>query len=222
MEERMSYLLVGLGLADTAVAPQAGYCENYLSTTQAEASTVQEGSNEGVTANGCVSLTSGTENVLLLFKMDGDHYGFQDISEVLVEQTSPNDATEVAQIVERAKTVLGLNNVQLAKIVGVSRPSLYNHISGKEQPKSMEGYTKLYTLLSRIDEEVSGDISSGIKSVLVDGKTLLSRLKFADFDEDEFVGAAQTIAKRMDAKSGSTSISNSRQKSVTRSLGSMG
>jgi DNA-binding phage protein len=219
MEERMSYLLVDL--APKAVAPQAGYCGNYLST-QAEASTVQEASNESATAIGFASLTSGTENVLLLFKMDGDHYRFQDICEVQVEQTGPNGVIEIAQIVERAKTVLGLNNVQLAKIVGVSRPSLYNHISGKEQPKSMEGYTKLYTLLSRVDEEVGGNISSGIKSVLVDGKTLLSRLKFADFDEDDFIRAAQTVAKRMDAKSGSTSISNSRQKSVTRYLGSMG
>lgn len=220
MEERMtSYLLAGL--AATAASPHVGYCENYLAI-QTEASTVQVASKEGGTAYGCASLDNGTENVFLLFKMDGDHYTFQNTSEAQVEQTSTDDVTEVAQIIEQGKTVLGLNNVQLAKVVGVSRPSLYNHISGKEQPKSMEGYTKLYALLSRINEEVNGDISSGIKSVLVDGKTLLNRLKFADFDENEFVSAAQIVAERMEAKSGSTKISNSKQKSVTRSLGNMG
>lgn len=81
---------------------------------------------------------------------------------------------------------------------------------------------KLYALLSRIEAEVNGRISSGIKSVLVDGKTLLNRLKSTDFNEDDFVSAAQIVAERMEAKSGSTNISNSRQKSVTRSLGNMG
>jgi hypothetical protein len=220
MEERMASNLLN-GTAAKSAPPHIGYFKNYLAT-QTEASTLQPIVKECGTEYGFASLTNGAVNMLLLFKMDGGHYKFQNTSEAQVEQTSSNDVIEVAQIVDQAKTVLGLNNVQLAKVVGVSRPSLYNHISGKEQPKSMEAYTKLYALLSRINEEVSGDISSGIKSVLVDGKTLLNRLTFSDFDEDKFVSAAQIVAERMEARSGSTKISNSKQKSVTRSLGNMG
>lgn len=130
MEDRMSYLLAGLA---TAVSPQVGYCD--YSTTQAEVPAVEVVSNEDGTTKdiyGCASVTSGTENVLLLFKMNGDHYSFQNVGDVQAEQTVPNDVIEIAQIVDQAKSVLGLSNVQLAKIVGVSRPSLYNHISGKE------------------------------------------------------------------------------------------
>lgn len=126
-------------------------------------------------------------------------------------------------VVQSAKRVLGLTNVQIAKFAGVSRPSLYNHLSGKETPKSLNGYMALSQLISRIKVEIGIEFGSGMKSFLVKGQTLQSRLKQGLFDEEEFVSAAKEVAKMMASrKLKSTKIPSTVQRAVTRSLGSLG
>ena len=39
----------------------------------------------------------------------------------------------VKEMVEKIRSIFGLNAIQVANLVGVSRPSLYNHISVKEK-----------------------------------------------------------------------------------------
>ena len=43
----------------------------------------------------------------------------------------------IKDIVDKARDVFGLSAIQVANIVGVSRPSLYNHMSSKEIPKDI-------------------------------------------------------------------------------------
>jgi hypothetical protein len=129
---------------------------------------------------------------------------------------------DVAQMVHFSKSVLGLTFVQLASIVGVSRPSLYNHISGKETAKSLDGYEYLYNLADRIKSEVVGDISAGIKTVLVDGETLLSRLKRNDVDEESFLAAAQIVAEKLLSKKKRDASGDSDQRYISKSLTKLG
>ena len=133
-----------------------------------------------------------------------------------------DSAVEIAEIVDRAKSVLGLSVIQIAEFVGVSRPSLYNHMSGKEEPKSLAGYDKLHQLTIRIEQEV-GDVSRGLKSVLVNGETLLSMLKSTELEEESFISAAKLVAQKLSLRGeASPSSGHSTSKHIVRSITKLG
>jgi len=114
---------------------------------------------------------------------------------VLSEQQ--NEALDVADMVARVKVVFGLNGVQMAQAVRISRPSLYNHLKGMDCDQSIERYNVLYSLANEVSELVCMDIRRGLKSVLVDGKTLLSYLKEEELNREKILEVSQLIAQKI-------------------------
>lgn len=121
----------------------------------------------------------------------GDEYKLHvPISHSLEQAPAP---LTISEIVEKIRSVFGLNAVQTANLIGVSRPSLYNHISEKEQPKSVEAYNKVYELALLVEDNITVNLKQGLKTVIVEGKTLLQHLKQQPLDADKIVSVAQQI-----------------------------
>lgn len=106
-------------------------------------------------------------------------------------------ALNVNDMVARVKEVFGLNGVQMAQAVRISRPSLYNHLKGMDCDQSIERYTALYTLSNEVSDLVDTDIRKGLKSVLVEGKTLLSYLKEEDLNREKVLEVSKLIAQKI-------------------------
>jgi hypothetical protein len=104
---------------------------------------------------------------------------------------------KVSDMVDKIKSVFGLNAVQVAAVIGVSRPSLYNHIADKELPVSIQPYQDAYDLAMKVNTIVCVSLKPGIKSVLVDGKTLLAHLKDKNRSEDRILHVAQEVSKKI-------------------------
>lgn len=133
---------------------------------------------------------------------------------------STSETISVTDVVNTVKDVFGLNNVQIADLVGVSRPSLYNHLSGKEDPKSMDEYLKIWQLAVDVRGAVPSDIKAGLKSILVNGKTLLTHLKDGERSQVNIISICQQIADKL-LDVGTRTPSASEQKRAVRSHSTM-
>ncbi len=167
-----------------------------------------------------LSECSDQGNQSALIKHDDNVYFFDNFS-----QKSQNPTTEsvpvsltVKEMVQKIKSVFGLNNVQIAGIIGVSRPSLYNHIAGKETPVSLDSYKALYDIAVQVENKTKGPLKPGLKSILVNGKTLLAYLKERNVEPEKIVYAAQEVSKRLSGNTGKTTIPISKQRETSRRL----
>jgi len=130
-----------------------------------------------------------------------------------------NSTITVKEMVDKIRSVFGLNAVQVASLVGISRPSLYNHISEKENPKDLNAYKKIYDLALRIETEVSDDLKRGLKTVLVEGKTLLQHLKQRPLDADRIIFVAKQVQSKLSTSEKSASnLSTSEQRIKSRTI----
>jgi DNA-binding CsgD family transcriptional regulator len=129
---------------------------------------------------------------------------------------TPITALNPRDMVQKIKAVIGLNNVQIADILRISRPSLYNHLSEKGAPESLEGYQNLYEIARQI-EALGVDIKPGLKSILVEGDTLLSHLK-RGADQEKIYQISSIIAKKLASASSTTSPSVEDQRRLSREL----
>lgn len=172
-------------------ADQYGYATTAFSTSARNASHV---------------VSYEAENLLQVFPSDknfSDYIqskdgGYQLLYELPgAEQIAASAAVSVADMVSKIKDVFGLSVIQIAELVGVSRPSIYNHISGKESAKFLDSYKKYFDLADLVQAQVKGDVKSGLKSVLVDGKTLLTHLKSANFTSNEIVEVCHKVADKV-------------------------
>jgi len=132
-----------------------------------------------------------------------------------------NIALDVTDIVARVRQVFGLNAVQMSQVVRVSRPTLYNHLKGKDCDQSLSRYQELYALANHVDELLGVDIRKGLKSVLVDGKTLLSNLKEEKLDHKKILEVSHLIANKL-ASSTDNGISVKDQIRSSRSVSHFG
>lgn len=91
--------------------------------------------------------------------------------------TTPSETPAVTadDMISKVQKVFGLKVSQLADILQISRPSVYNHKAGKES-ESNEDYLKLYKLALEA-EKIRPSFAQNLKNILVDGKTLLKHLK---------------------------------------------
>jgi hypothetical protein len=108
-----------------------------------------------------------------------------------------NTALDVADIVTRVRQVFGLNAVQMSQAVRISRPTLYNHLKGNDCEQSLARYQELYRLANTVNKQLDTDIRKGLKSVLVDGKTLLSYLKEEKLDHSKILEVSTLIANKL-------------------------
>ena len=108
-------------------------------------------------------------------------------------------------------------------MVKVSRPSLYNHISEKEIPKSIDDYQSIYELALLVENSIHMDIRLGLKSVLVNGRTLLGYLKASPKDHARIVEVCNVIAEKLaERKAPESQISSEQQRIASRAVTRIG
>lgn len=100
----------------------------------------------------------------------------------------------VSDMIECIKSTFGLNPAQLATILGVSRATIYNHMSNKNS--NVMVYADLYHISKKINHEF-GSVGNGLKSISVDGKSLLKHLESSYTDSGKIFKVAQTVASRI-------------------------
>ena len=99
-------------------------------------------------------------------------------------------------MVKHIKAILGLNVHQIAKLVGVSRATLYNHIQNAKSGE-VDRYRPLYAISLAVEEKVPGGIKRGLKNILVENKTLLRHLQDDLSDPDRMAKLAVEVDSKL-------------------------
>lgn len=127
----------------------------------------------------------GILNNIYVIKLKLENNTASDNSDQATENiTKKDDAVSVKDMVDNITNVFDVKISSLAKILGVSRGTIYNHIAGKHEHSDIE----IYKRFNHISEEVRKSckpehIRKGLKSVLVDGRTLLAHLQYETNDK---------------------------------------
>lgn len=125
--------------------------------------------------------------------------GWQDCQSNLVLEGRGEDLEPVSvdDMVQLIKEVFGLSAVQVANILGISRPALYNHLSGKEAPRDLSSYEALFHTAHQVWSSIGRTLKPGLKSYLVDGKTLLGHLNESFRNTELIVDYARKIDQKL-------------------------
>lgn len=124
-------------------------------------------------------------------------YMFQDeISDV--DNSNVSVAT-TPELINKIREVFGINPTQLSKIVDVSRATIYNHMKSEAGAGSVETYQELYHLAIKVEAKY-GDVSGGLKSVLVEGKSLLKHLQRKNLSEEYLLAVVDQVVEKMPVK----------------------
>ncbi len=140
-----------------------------------------------VRANACFEpLTAKKDNIVI--RENIYHINEDAQCEIQVSVMQPEgEAISVEDMVNNITRVFDVKITHLAKILGVSRGSVYNHVSGKEIPADIEIYQRLDNLAGRVSRQCNIEhIRNGLKSVLVSGRTLLYHLQHEKDEEGIF------------------------------------
>lgn len=122
-------------------------------------------------------------------------------------------------LINKIKDVFGLNPTQLSKIVDVSRATIYNHMKLETGTGSVETYQGLYKLALTVEAK-HGNISNGLKSVLVNGKSLLKHLQRKDLDNEYLLAVIDQVVEKMPVKQkNQLSYLEQRKANISSSLG---
>jgi hypothetical protein len=128
------------------------------------------------------------------------------------EQIRQPQAINLADMVSKARFVLGISAAQLANIVGVARPTLYAHLSSSRGTENVKQYESIYQLAMSVESMVAPTIKPIIKSVLVEGKTLREWLSSCFDNHEEFIRLARKGQERVGQGKSKRSVSLSLQK----------
>ncbi|EJV9471545.1 hypothetical protein N7936_000315 [Cronobacter sakazakii] len=101
----------------------------------------------------------------------------------------------VADMVGKIKKVFGLSTASVAAMVGVSRATIYNHISCSSKVDVNE-YLNLFYLAKDVEEK-GYNVSRGLKSVSVEGKTLLKHLSTPPFEHEKLINICGVISTKL-------------------------
>ena len=98
-----------------------------------------------------------------------------------IEKTTSNavivNAISVASVkdmVEIIQKIFGLNLSQIAKITGISRATIYNHLN--DESASVDNYIDFYRLSVEVESHF-GCVANVLKNILVSDRTLLRHLE---------------------------------------------
>jgi DNA-binding transcriptional regulator YiaG len=112
------------------------------------------------------------------------------------KQRSDVVAVSVPEMITTIKDVLGLNLSQLARIVNVSRPTVYNHLKGEG---FADCYGDLYDIAVQVKQHYSS-LSRVLKSVKVNGKTLLGHFQSGQHDQTLMIEYVHEAMKKQPEK----------------------
>ena len=115
------------------------------------------------------------------------------------ENVPDTPAVTVEDMVQKIRSVFGLNLVQVSDVIGVSEKSLHADLVGKRAPESLDPYRKYYDLALEVEKAITVPLKPGLKSVLVDGKTLLRHLKEKNCDREKILSVAREVSRKLAA-----------------------
>lgn len=104
-------------------------------------------------------------------------------------------AYTVSDMVGEIKKIFGLSTANIAIIVGVSRATIYNHISCSSSVDVSE-YQNLFHLAKAVEQR-GYNVSKGLKSVSVDGKTLLKHLTTEPFEFEKLIEICKVVSFKL-------------------------
>ncbi|WP_448684398.1 hypothetical protein [Enterobacter cloacae] len=114
--------------------------------------------------------------------------------EIESEITKNEKSISIKNITELAKDIIGLTSSQLARILKISRATLYNHMSGQSNV-NIDPYIPLYEACLDVEKRY-GSISYGFKSISIDGYSLLRNMEKNGIRKDMILFYAEEIYKR--------------------------
>ena len=113
-----------------------------------------------------------------------------------LKQYSDVVAVSVPEMITTIKDVFGLNLSQLARIVNVSRPTVYNHLKGEG---FADCYGDLYDIAVQVRQHYSS-VGRVLKSVKVNGKTLLGHLQSGQYEQALMIEYVHEAMKKQPEK----------------------
>lgn len=120
---------------------------------------------------------------------------FSLIESFIADSADDLDCYAISDMVDKIKKTFGLSTSNIAVILGVSRATIYNHISCSSKVDVSE-YQNLF-LLAKALEERGYDVSKGLKSVSVEGKTLLKHLTAEPFEFEKLIEICKTVSSKL-------------------------
>lgn len=123
----------------------------------------------------------------------GDYFSL--IESFIADSADDLDCYAVSDMVDKIKKIFGLSTSNIAVIVGVSRATIYNHIACSSKVDVSE-YQNLF-LLARALEAGGYDVSKGLKSVSVEGKTLFKHLTTEPFESEKLIEICKMVSSKL-------------------------
>jgi hypothetical protein len=113
-----------------------------------------------------------------------------------VVETETDQAISIEDMVKEIQAVFGLNANQLAKIAGVSRATLYNHIHNAPAGEA-ERYRNLFHASLAVRGVAPEGVRQGMKNIFVEGKTLLRHLQEGASDPQKISELAAQVRSKL-------------------------
>ncbi|HBV9819654.1 TPA: hypothetical protein ACN74P_001736 [Klebsiella pneumoniae] len=123
----------------------------------------------------------------------GDYFSL--IESLLSDSAVDLDCYTVSDMVDKIKKIFGLSTSNIATIVGVSRATIYNHISCSSSVGVSE-YQNLFHLAKEVENR-GYNVSKGLKSVSVEGKTLLKHLTTEPFEFEKLIAICRVVSLKL-------------------------
>lgn len=125
--------------------------------------------------------------------LHGDYFSL--IQTFIVDSANDLDCYAVSDMVGKIKKTFGLSTSNVAVIIGVSRATIYNHISCSSKV-DVSDYQNLFHLAKAVEER-GYNVSKGLKSVSVEGKTLLKHLTTEPFEFEKLIEVCKIVSSKL-------------------------
>lgn len=127
---------------------------------------------------------------LILEPAENDSY-IEDIAQIIPTTISVNDAVSIL------KNRLGVSAAMIAEMAGVSRATLYNHMSLSNDVSSFDSqYQRVFDIAVHLKEN-DLTIKNGLKSVMVDNKTIINHLKNKELKTNVLISYIDQVAEKL-------------------------
>lgn len=135
---------------------------------------------------------------------------FDYVQDLKVEKNETS--VSIKNITEMAKDIIGISSSQLARIMKISRATLYNHMNGQSHG-SIDTYMPLYEACVDVKNRY-GSISYGLKNISINGCSLLRNMEKNGIKKDVILFYAEEINKRAGMNSQRNHILSNQQEKL--------
>lgn len=105
-----------------------------------------------------------------------------------------SDTYTSSEMLYLIKSVFGLSTTSVANIVGISRATIYNHLSSGCTEN--HEYIQLFNIAKQVSNK-GFEVKRGLKSVLIEGKTLHKHLNSKPIEEEKILAVCEAISLKL-------------------------